>query len=105
MLERDFQADTIKRIKRMLPGVVLLKNDSGYIQGVPDFTIFYGCTWAWLEFKQSANARTQPNQEYYIDLANHRMRAFGAFIFPENRDEVLQDLKTYFDLKRLKTDY
>lgn len=90
MLEREFQADTIKRIRRLLPGAVPLKNDSGYIQGVPDFTIFYGCAWAWLEFKKAANAPVQPNQEYYIALANGD--SFGAFIYPENRDEVLNEM-------------
>lgn len=93
MLERDFQADTIRLIKEMLPGVVVLKNDSGYMQGVPDFTIFYGCTWAWLEFKANANARVQPNQEYYIKLADKL--SYGAFIFPENRDEVLSAITSF----------
>ena len=69
MLESTFQASTIQMIKRLLPGAIALKNDSGYLQGVPDFTIFYGASWAWLEFKKSANASVQPNQEYYIAIA------------------------------------
>lgn len=93
MLERDFQANTIRLIKEMLPGVIVLKNDSGYMQGVPDFTIFYGCAWAWLEFKADATARVQPNQDYYIKLADKR--SYGAFIFPENRDEVLVEMCSF----------
>ena len=96
MLERDFQADTIKRIKRLMPQVVVLKNDSGYLQGVPDFTIFHGSFWAWLEFKQNATARVQPNQKYYVDLAN-TLGSFGAFIYPENRDDVLRQMIEYFE--------
>lgn len=94
MLERDFQASTIRLITDRLPGVLVLKNDSGYRQGIPDFTIFYGCAWAFLEFKASKNSPVQPNQEYYIDYAIEH--AFGAFIFPENRDEVLFHMEKYF---------
>lgn len=97
MLERDFQADTIRMIKRQLPGAIALKNDSGYLQGVPDFTIFYGVAWAWLEFKKAATSPVQPNQEYYIALADQK--AFGAFIYPENRDEVLDDMVRYLEIQ------
>ena len=95
MLESVFQADTVNRIKKLLPGVRVLKNDSGYQQGIPDFSIFLGSAWAWLEFKRSANERQQPNQEFFIDWASQN--AFGAFIYPENRDEVLKALVSYFD--------
>lgn len=93
MLEREFQADTIRLIKDRLPGCLVLKNDSGYLQGVPDFTVFYGCAWAWLEFKKSRGARQQPNQDYYIQYADKH--SFGAFIFPENRDEVLHAMESF----------
>ena len=97
MLESAFQASTIQMIKRLLPGAIALKNDSGYLQGVPDFTIFYGASWAWLEFKRSLNAPVQPNQEYYINLADRE--SFGAFIYPENRDEVLERLVNYLSIQ------
>ena len=42
MLERDYQSHLIKRIKALLPGCVVLKNDSSYLQGIPDLVIFYG---------------------------------------------------------------
>lgn len=90
MLERDFQADTIRRIKRLLPNVQVLKNDSGYQQGIPDFSIFYGCAWAWLEFKRSEKADAEPNQPWFVNWASEN--SFGAFIYPENRDEVLNEM-------------
>lgn len=93
MLERDFQADTIKLIKRLLPGVRCLKNDSGYQQGIPDFSIFYGTAWAWLEFKKSPNEDPEPNQEFFVMWADEN--SFGAFIFPENRDEVLKAMISF----------
>lgn len=93
MLESTFQADTIALIRRLLPGVRCLKNDPGYQQGIPDFSIFYGCAWAWLEFKKSAKERPQPNQPFFIDWADKN--SFGAFIYPENRDVVLEDMVSY----------
>ncbi len=40
-LERDFQAKLIKELISMFDGCIDLKNDSSYIQGIPDLTIFY----------------------------------------------------------------
>jgi len=44
-----------------------------------------------LEVKSSADAPQQPNQEYYVGLANDMW--FGAFIFPENEAEILDALQ------------
>ena len=94
MLERDFQTRLIKKIKRLFPGCVVLKNDPDYIQGVPDLTIFYRDRWATLECKNSANARKRPNQQYYVSKMNDM--SFSRFIFPENEEEVLNELQQAF---------
>lgn len=91
MLERDYQAYVIKKIKRLLPGCVILKNDSGYMPGVPDLTILHGPRWAMLEVKISKAARNQPNQTYYVEELD-RM-SFAAFIYPSNEEYVLNDLQ------------
>lgn len=91
MLERDYQAQLIKKIKRLLPGCVILKNDSDYMQGVPDLTILYGDKWAMLEVKVSKAARNQPNQTYYVDELDKM--SFAAFIYPSNEEHVLYDLQ------------
>ena len=65
MLESSFQAQLIKDLKKIFPGCIVTKNDSSYIQGIPDLTIFYKDKWATLECKQNARAKKQPNQEYY----------------------------------------
>lgn len=91
MLERDYQAQLIKRIKRLLPGCVILKNDSGYMPGVPDLTILYGDRWAMLEVKTHKAARNQPNQTYYVSELD-RM-SFASFIYPSNEEAVLDDLQ------------
>lgn len=92
MLEADYQAYLIKRIKRdVLPGSLVLKNDTQYLQGIPDLTVLHGPKWAVLEVKTSARARKRPNQEYYIDLFDGW--SFAAFIYPENEEDVLNDLQ------------
>ena len=91
MLESTYQARLIKKIKRLLPGSFVLKNDTDYIQGIPDLTVLYGGKWAWLEVKVSADAPIQPNQEYYIDMAFEM--AYGAFIYPENEERTLHELQ------------
>jgi hypothetical protein len=97
-LESKFQKDLIDEIKERYPGCVALKNDSSYIQGIPDWTIFYEDKWAVLEMKRERGARKQPNQEYYVDKLNGM--SFSRFVYPENKDEVLEDLDTLFKRKR-----
>lgn len=97
MLESKFQADLIKEIKTIFPGCVVLKNDSSYLQGIPDLSIFYEDKWAMLEVKKSKNAKKQPNQEYYVDKMNEM--SFARFIQPENKEEVLYDLRKTFGLE------
>ena len=91
MLESKFQAQVICDISKMIPEAVVLKNDSTYIQGIPDLTVLCNGKWAMLECKKSKDERHQPNQDYYIDWANKI--AFGRFIFPENKEEVLSELQ------------
>ena len=98
MLENKFQAKLIKEIKERFPGCVVLKNDSSYLQGVPDLSIFYKDRWAMLEFKQSAKASHRPNQSYYVDKMNEM--SFSRFVFPENKDEVLDELEVLFYSER-----
>ena len=94
MLESKFQSDLIKEIKRLFPGCQVVKNDPNYIQGFPDLTIFYKDKWATLECKKSANATKQPNQDYYVKLLDSM--SFSRFIYPENKEEILNELRKTF---------
>ena len=94
MLESKFQADLIKDIKKMFPGCVVMKNDSSYIQGIPDLLVLYNDRWASLECKKSEGAMKQPNQEYYVEKLDSM--SFSRFIFPENKEEVLRELQSAF---------
>lgn len=71
-----------------------MKNDANHRQGIPDLLVLFKNKWALLEVKKSANEKPRPNQPYYVAWA--QKNSFGAFIFPENRDEVLEDLSDYF---------
>lgn len=97
-LESKFQKDFLDEVKRRYPGCIALKNDSGYIQGFPDWTLLYKDKWAVLEMKKERGARKQPNQEYYVDLLNGM--SFSRFVFPDNQEEVFEDLDTFFKRKR-----
>ena len=94
-LESGFQDRLIAELKEMFPGCMVFKMDQ--IQGIPDLLILYGKHWASLENKKSSSAKRQPNQEYYVDLMN-RM-SFSRFIFPENKEEVLIELRKAFSKK------
>lgn len=100
-LERDFQAWLIKTLRESFPGCVIQKLDTEYQQGIPDLLILWNMRWAVLEVKRSENARhneLQPNQEYFVNLLNDM--SFAAFIYPENAEEVLNDLQLAFSSGR-----
>ena len=93
-LERDFQGNLVKDLKKMFPGCIVMKNDSSYIQGIPDLLILHNDKWASLECKKTANANRQPNQEYYVGIMNEM--SFSRFIYPENKEVVLDELRKAF---------
>ena len=66
-LESKFQKDLMDEIRETYPGCIIMKNDSGYIQGIPDWTILYKDKWAVLEAKRDKNAKKQPNQPCYVE--------------------------------------
>lgn len=96
-LESIFQRELIKEIKERLPGCIITKIDP-YIQGIPDLLILYEDKWATLECKRSQSSHKQPNQEYYVKKM--KQMSFSAFIFPENKEEVLDELERAFKHSR-----
>ena len=94
MLENRFKTNLARELKNLFPGCMVLHLDPNEIQGIPDLLILYGDKWAVLEGKKSAIASHRPNQDYYVGLMNSM--GFAAFIYPENKDEVLDELRRYF---------
>ena len=95
VLENQFQKKLMDEIREMFPGCIIIKNNAGYIQGFPDWTILYKNKWAVLETKRSKNAHKQPNQEYYVERLNSM--SFSRIICPENKKEVLGELRKAFE--------
>ena len=95
-LERNFQKSLIKDLKTRFPGAIILKNDAGYCQGIPDITILgdHGW-WALLESKRSLTAPYRPNQEYYIRKADQM--SFSSMICPENKEDVLDAMEKSYE--------
>lgn len=92
--ETKFKHDLVKEIKARFPGAIVTKLDPSHLQGVPDLLVLYENHWATLECKKSANAPARPNQPYYVDLMNKM--SFSSFIFPENKEEVLNEMEQSF---------
>lgn len=98
VLERNFQRELIKEIKKKFKGCIVLKTDPSYIQGIPDLLILFNSRWASLEVKKSQNASHRPNQDYYVKLMNKM--SFSRFIYPENKERVLDEMESAFKLGR-----
>lgn len=94
-LESRYQAKLIRKLKDLFPGCMVFKMDPNYIQGIPDLLVLYEDQWAMLEVKRSEDEPRRPNQDYYVGKLNKM--SFSSFIFPENEEEVLDDLELTFE--------
>lgn len=92
MLESEYQAELIKKLEKLLPGAIVLKNDEQYRPGIPDLTVFYGERWAMLEVKQNEKSPYRPNQEWYLEQVNGM--SYSATIYPSNEKEVLREVQS-----------
>lgn len=96
MQERDFQKDLIRDIRSRFPDSIVTKV-APYIQGIPDLLILQDNHWAMLECKKSkedAEKHPRPNQPYYVKKLNDM--SFASFIYPENKEQVLNDMEQSF---------
>lgn len=94
MLENAFKTKLVKEIKQRIPGSMVFHLDPKERQGAPDLLVLYENKWAALEGKKDKDASHRPNQDYYNDLMNKM--SFSRFIYPENKEEVLNDLERSF---------
>ena len=96
--ESAFQSELIAELKSRFPGCIVLKNDPTYLQGFPDLLVLYSGHWAALECKRSARESHQPNQDWYVEQLD--AMSYAAFIFPENKEQILYDLQQAFKSRR-----
>ena len=92
--ENAYQSVIIDKLHAIFPGCYVLKNDPHYMQGIPDLSIYFHDRWAMLECKRSEHEHHQPNQDFYVNDLNGM--GFASFIYPENEEEVLSQLVSYF---------
>jgi len=91
MLENKFKQKLKKKIQARLPGSLVLHLDPNDIQGIPDMLVLFNDRWAALEGKKDSRASHRPNQDYWVKRMAEM--SFASFIFPENEEEVLDDLE------------
>ena len=94
MLENRFKTKLISEIKERFPGAKVFHLNPNECQGAPDLLILHQNKWAALEGKKSATASHRPNQDYWIHEYNHI--SFARFIYPENKEEILDELQNLF---------
>lgn len=93
-LESGFQDRLVKDLKKTFPGCMVFKMDQ--VKGIPDLLVLYENKWASLECKISEHAHHQELQDYYVGRMNEM--SFSRFIYPENKEDVLNDLQQAFGL-------
>lgn len=93
-IESVYQRQLCDRLYEMFPDCFILKNNPDEYQGIPDLLILFEDKWAMLEVKFSESAPIQPNQRHYVEHFGDM--SFASFIYPENEEEVLQELLVRF---------
>lgn len=90
--EAKFQADLKKKIKNRFVGCYIHKTDCNDIQGIPDLMVSFKGYVFYLEVKRSSTAAHRPNQDYHVNRINE-LGGFARFIFPENEEQILNEME------------
>lgn len=108
MREDVYHTKLVKRLDHTFPGCIIVRLDPRFVdfyidgerysQGVLDILVLYRGRVAALELKRARTAAKQANQEYFVQQFGDV--CFAAFIFPENEEEVLNDLQQAFSSRR-----
>jgi hypothetical protein len=97
--EGRFKEKLIKDIEKEFPGCIVTKLEADYKNGIPDVLILHKNKWASLECKKDKNEVTKerPNklaQDHYVSTMDNM--SFSRYVYPENKKEVLNELKVHF---------
>ena len=101
--EGSFKSRFIKRIENEFPGCIVTKLEADYKEGLPDVLILHKNKWATLEAKKNKSEVTKPRpnkkqQDYYV--ATMDKMSFSRYVYPENQEEVLNELRLHFQQTR-----
>ncbi len=90
-LEKNIQSKFISDLRKLGYKCFKQQMNATTRVGTPDLFIFKEGFWGWIEFKQHKNSKARPGQKENIAWANEN--SWGAFVFEENRAEILKYLK------------
>ena len=94
VLERNFKKSFQTRIKRAVKPLAILqyKQDSTTVAGFPDTLVILESITVFIEFKNSKTAKFRPGQKEWLKKLNDNGH-FAFVCYPENADEVLEEIK------------
>lgn len=95
MLEMSFKQKFLAELEERLGHLDLeYIHTRPHNRSIPDTIVLGPKYWAALEFKRTKRAPHQPNQDYYVFKL--RENGYSNFVYPENSEEVLNDLERLF---------
>lgn len=98
MKEIAFERDFCKELRQLALGyVIVLKNSSAFVQGIPDRQVIYRDKFVMLEFKRAKGSTQQANQARYIDLFN--THGLAMFVEPGNAVDAMNKVCSYLGLQ------
>lgn len=97
MAERQFQAKLIRELRDL--GFTVWKNQQNATTelGRPDLIVLKGVFWGCLEVKKDRLASHRPFQD--AKVSTYDKMSFARFIYPENKDEIIEELVKMADLR------
>jgi hypothetical protein len=99
MRESEFQTKVNRGLRAQYPDAHILKTDgpASGVQGFPDWAIVLpNATTVFYDAKVSANAKRQPNQDWYMDDLNSK-GYLAMFVCPDNVDEFYKKVASYYE--------
>lgn len=97
--EGTFKTKLIGEIEKEFPDCIVTKLEADFKAGIPDILIVNGKQWVTLEAKKSKadvtkQRRNKDAQDYYVARMNKM--SYSSYVYPENKEEVLNELKVFF---------
>lgn len=89
--ESKIQSDFFKDLRKLGYKCYKQQMNATTRAGTPDAFIFKEGFWGWIEFKAHRNSTARPGQKENVAWAKEN--SWGSFVYAENKDEILKELK------------